>query len=300
MADQVQEASYFQSIPGLTSCRKIRVGNLPVGGDAPLVLIAGPCVIESRDHLLGLGEKIKAIATRLGIPLIFKASYDKANRTSGKSFRGPGLEEGLKLLAEARSTLGVPVLTDFHSIEEAAPVGEVCDILQIPAFLSRQTDLVLAAGKTGRAVAIKKGQFMAPWDMVNVVEKLRESGCEDILLTERGVSFGYSNLVSDFRALSTMQTMTGLPVCFDATHSVQQPGGLGASTGGQRQFVPLLARAACASGINALFIETHENPAQAKSDGPNMVPLEHLEALLHICLSIDNAVREWSSNPLLH
>lgn len=294
MSDPVSEEEYFHSVPGLTSCRQFMAGPVRVGGDAPLVLIAGPCVIESRDHTLRLAEAIAGKAAGLGIPLIFKASYDKANRTSAASYRGPGLEEGLAILAAVKDRLGLPVLTDYHSEREAAPVAEVCDILQVPAFLSRQTDLVTAAGRTGRPVAVKKGQFMAPWDMVNVVGKLNEVGCEDILLTERGVSFGYSNLVSDFRSISTMRTATGLPVCFDATHSVQQPGGLGASSGGQREFVPLLARAACATGINALFLETHDNPARASSDGPNLVPLDGLGPLLRACLALDNAVRQWS------
>lgn len=299
MSSGVSEEDFFRSIPGLTACRRFSIGSVDIGGDSPLVLFAGPCVIESHDHTLGLAEKLAGVARRIGIPFVFKASYDKANRTSATSFRGPGLEEGLRTLAAVKERLGVPVLTDFHGEAEAAPVAGVCDILQVPAFLSRQTDLLTAAARTGRPVAVKKGQFMAPWDMVNVVNKLKDAGCDDILLTERGVSFGYSNLVSDFRSLSIMRTMTGLPVCFDATHSVQQPGGLGAASGGQREFVPLLARAACAVGINALFLETHEDPARARSDGPNLVALDALEPLLHACLAIDRAAREWSTNPLL-
>jgi 2-dehydro-3-deoxyphosphooctonate aldolase (KDO 8-P synthase) len=277
--------------PALVNCRRFMVGSVPVGGDAPLALIAGPCVIEGRDHLHFMAERLVAITRRLGLPLIFKASYDKANRTSGAAFRGPGLEAGLALLAEIRSTFGVPVLTDFHTAEQAAPAAAVCDMIQIPAFLARQTDFVLAAGRAGKPVNVKKAQFMAPGDVRNVVSKLNEVGCHDVLLTERGVCFGYGALVSDFRSLPAMQEATGLPVCFDATHSVQQPGGLGTATGGQRQYVPHLARAACAVGINALFVETHDRPAEAKSDGPNMVPLDQLETMLRTCMAIDRALR---------
>ncbi|MDK2971471.1 MAG: 2-dehydro-3-deoxyphosphooctonate aldolase synthase [Candidatus Sumerlaeota bacterium] len=262
-----------------------------MGGANPLVLIAGPCVIESREHALEMAERIARIAQRLSIPLIFKASYDKANRSSSQSYRGPGLERGLAILGEVRSSVGCPVLTDVHTEEQAAVAASVVDVLQLPAFLCRQTDFVQACGRTGKPVAVKKGQFLAPEDMTNVVEKLREVGCNDILLTERGASFGYRNLVSDFRSLAIMQALTGLPVCFDATHSVQQPGGLGTASGGKREFVPLLARAACAVGINVLFLEVHDRPEQALSDGPNMVPLTDLEALLKVCLALDAAVR---------
>jgi len=276
----------------LVTCRTFLIGDVPVGGRHPLVLLAGPCVIESHEHTLMLAGEIKAVARRLGMPLVFKASYDKANRSSGASFRGPGLEEGLGILAAVKRVHGLPVLTDVHKEEEAPAVASACDLLQIPAFLCRQTDFVQAVGRAGKPVAVKKGQFLAPEDIANVVSKLKEVGCEDVLLTERGVSFGYHNLVSDFRALPSMQRLTGLPVCFDATHSVQQPGGLGNATGGKREFIPTLSRAACAVGINALFLEVHDNPAAAKSDGPNVVPLSELEGLLRICMTIDGAVRK--------
>lgn len=278
-------------VPPITACRRIPVGSVPVGGEAPLAVIAGPCVMESEEHILFMATELKAICGRVGIPLIFKASYDKANRTSIHSFRGPGLEKGMAILSRVKRELGLPVLTDVHTPEEAEAAGEVCDILQIPAFLCRQTDFVTAVGRACRAVNVKKGQFLAPWDIVNVVSKLREVGCEEILLTERGTSFGYGSLITDFRALSIMQELTGLPVCFDATHSVQEPGALGNATGGQRQHVPLLSRAACAVGINALFLETHDSPDNAKSDGPNMVPLDKVEALLTTCKAIDGALR---------
>lgn len=277
--------------PTLAQARAINIGPLKVGGSSPLTLIAGPCVIESEEHIHFMAERLVEMTSRLGIPFIFKASYDKANRTSVHSFRGPGLEEGMRILASVKKRFGVPILTDVHTEEQAAPVAQVCDILQIPAFLCRQTDFVAAVGRTGRAVNVKKGQFLAPADVRNIATKLKEVGCEDVLMTERGVSFGYGTLVSDFRALPLMQEATGLPVCFDATHSVQQPGGLGTATGGQRQFVPHLARAACAVGVHALFIETHDRPDEAKSDGPNMVPLAELEALLADCIAIDRVVR---------
>ncbi len=289
----ISPESFFDSVPGLTDCREFAVGGVHVGGDRPLCLIAGPCAIESRDHALEMASQLAEMAHRLGIPFVFKASYDKANRTSVRSFRGPGLEQGLGILAEARDRFGVPVTSDIHTEEQADAAGEVLDMLQIPAFLCRQTDLLKAAAKTGKPVNVKKGQFLAPWDVRNIVGKLREFGCEDILLTERGASFGYGALMADMRALSIMRELTGLPVCFDATHSVQQPGALGEATGGQRQYVPLLARAACAVGINALFLETHERPEEAKSDGPNMVPLGKLEAVLRGCLAADAAVRSW-------
>lgn len=289
----IPEDDYFTGAPGLLESRRVMVGDVPVGGDAPLAVMAGPCVIESEDHLLRMAERIQQICARVGIPLIFKASYDKANRTSISSFRGPGLEEGLRIFRNVKERFGLPILTDIHTEEQAGAAAEVCDLLQIPAFLCRQTDFVVAAGRTGKPINVKKAQFLAPWDIRNVVTKLRESGNEDIILTERGASFGYGTLVSDFRSLPTMQGLTGLPVCFDATHSVQQPGGLGTATGGQRQFVPLLARAACAVGVNALFIETHDDPINAKSDGPNMVPLHHLESVLRACRDVDAALRNW-------
>lgn len=276
----------------LQRTRTFRIGSVPVGGESPLVLIAGPCVIESREHAIELAGRIAEAAQHTGIPYVFKASYDKANRSSVDSFRGPGLQRGLEILAEIKQRHGLAVLTDVHKEEEAAPAAEVCDILQIPAFLGRQTDFVQAVGRAGKPVNVKKAQFMAPEDVLNIVGKLRHAGCEDVLLTDRGTSFGYRNLVSDFRGLEIMRAETGMPVCFDATHSVQQPGGLGHASGGRREFVPLLARAACAVGVNALFIEVHDNPDAAKSDGPNMVPLDHLEDLLRVCLALDAVVRE--------
>jgi len=276
----------------LTQCREFRIGDVPIGGRHPLVLFAGPCVIESREHTLDLAGRILAIARRAGVPLVFKASYDKANRSSGASFRGPGLEKGLEILAETKRVHGTPLLTDVHKEEEAPAVARVCDLLQIPAFLCRQTDFVHAVGRAGKPVNVKKGQFMAPEDVANVVDKLAEVGNRDVVVTDRGTSFGYHNLVSDFRSLPIMQRATGMPVCFDATHSVQQPGGLGNATGGKREFVPVLARAACAVGVNALFLEVHDNPEKAKSDGPNVVPLGELEGLLEVCVAIDGAVRK--------
>ena len=259
----------------------------------PLTLIAGPCVIESRDLALQVAEEVKAITDRLGIHYVFKASYDKANRSSGGSFRGPGVEEGLAVLAEVKQQLGLPVLTDIHESQQAEPVAEVVDVLQIPAFLCRQTDLLLAAAAatrgTNKVINVKKGQFLAPWDMAQVVKKLREAGVENLWLTERGSSFGYNTLVVDYRGLPQLQEL-GCPVIFDATHSVQQPGGKGTSTGGQREFVAPLARAAMAVGVDGLFMEVHPDPDQALSDGPNMVPLHRLEPLLRQLLEIRSAL----------
>lgn len=266
-----------------------RIGSVSVGSGHPLVLICGPCVIEGREHSLRLGESVRRIAYRLGVPYVFKASFDKANRSSAKSFRGPGPQEGLAVLAEVRRQLGVPTLTDIHESQQASLVAEAVDCLQIPAFLCRQTDLLLAAAATGRAVNVKKGQFLAPWDMGNVVDKLRIAGCSDVLLTERGTSFGYNNLVSDMRSLVVMRDF-GIPVVFDATHSVQLPGGQGTSSGGQRQFIDPLARAAMAVGVDALFVETHEDPEKALSDGPNALPLEQLESFITRLLRIREAV----------
>ena len=256
-------------------------------------LIAGPCVIESRDLALVVAEQVKTITDRLGIRYVFKASFDKANRSSGGSFRGPGVEQGLAVLAEVKQRLGLPVLTDIHESQQAAPVAEVVDVLQIPAFLCRQTDLLLAAAEavlgTDKAINVKKGQFLAPWDMAQVVNKLREAGVEQLWLTERGSSFGYNTLVVDYRGLPQLQAL-GCPVIFDATHSVQQPGGQGTSSGGQREFVAPLARAAMAVGVDGLFMEVHPDPNQALSDGPNMVPLHRLEQLLEQLLAIRAAV----------
>jgi 2-dehydro-3-deoxyphosphooctonate aldolase (KDO 8-P synthase) len=289
--------SSFVLPTGLLQCRAFDVGGVGIGGHHPMALMAGPCVIESREHTLLMAERVRDIAGKQGIPVIFKASYDKANRSAGSSFRGPGLESGLAILAEVKARFHVPVVTDVHREEDAWRVAEVCDLLQIPAFLCRQTDFVEAVGRAGKPVSVKKGQFLAPEDMANVAAKLRSVGCEDVLLTERGVSFGYHQLVSDFRSLEIMRQSTGLPVCFDATHSVQQPGGLGTATGGRREFVPLLARAACAVGINALFLEVHDRPEEAKSDGPNMVPLSELEELLAVCQEIDRGLRRRMASP---
>jgi len=244
-----------------------------------LFLIAGPCVIESRDHVLFMASELKKIAGECGIPFVFKASFDKANRTSINSFRGPGLDEGLKLFSEIRNSVGVRVLTDVHWPEQAAPLAEVVDILQIPAFLCRQTDLIVAAAKTGKIVNVKKGQFLAPWEMKNVVVKAREAGNSNLILTERGASFGYNNLVVDFRSIPIMQE-TGCPVVLDVTHSLQLPGGQGDKSGGQPQFIPHLARAAVAAGVDGLFMEVHDNPAKALSDGPNALDLALLRPLL--------------------
>jgi 2-dehydro-3-deoxyphosphooctonate aldolase (KDO 8-P synthase) len=258
---------------------------ITIGDGCPLTLIAGPCVIESEDFTLKMADQIHQICDRLSIPLIFKSSFDKANRTSINSFRGQTLENGLKTLQKVKDKVGVPVLTDIHESYQASIVAEVVDVLQIPAFLCRQTDLLVAAAATGRAVNVKKGQFLAPWDMKSVVQKLETAGTKRILLTERGTSFGYNTLVVDFRSLPQMREL-GYPVVFDATHSVQMPGGQGDKSGGQRQFVPYLARAAAAIGIDALFMEVHENPDQAMSDGPNMVQLAKLEEILKSIVSI--------------
>jgi 2-dehydro-3-deoxyphosphooctonate aldolase (KDO 8-P synthase) len=254
-------------------------GAVRFGADLPLALIAGPCQLESRAHALEMASALKEIAERRGIGLVFKTSFDKANRTSGGGKRGVGLEAALPIFAEIRETLGLPVLTDVHEIDQCAIAAQAVDVLQIPAFLCRQTDLLIAAARTGRAVNVKKGQFLAPWDMKHVVAKIADAGGMDVLVTERGVSFGYNTLVSDMRALPVLRQI-GAPVVFDATHSVQQPGGQGGASGGQREFVPVLARAAVAVGVAGVFIETHQDPDHAPSDGPNMVPLREFEALI--------------------
>ncbi len=266
--------------------RIVEVGPVRLGNRLPLVLIAGPCAIESREHAIFMAESLALLAKRAGIPLVFKASYDKANRTSVDAPRGVGIEKGIEILAEVRTRCGCPVLTDVHESWQCAPVAEAVDILQIPAFLCRQTDLLRAAAATGRVVNVKKGQFLAPWDMAQVVAKLERFGARGILLTERGTSFGYNNLVTDFRALPEL-AQSGWPVVFDATHSVQQPGGLGARSGGKRAFVPLLARAAAALGVAAIFVETHDRPEAALSDGPNMVPLARLGELVEDWMRFD-------------
>jgi 2-dehydro-3-deoxyphosphooctonate aldolase (KDO 8-P synthase) len=270
----------------------VKLCNFSVGLNQPLFLIAGPCVIESQQMALDTAGKLQEICRELKINFIYKSSYDKANRSSGKSFRGFGMEEGLRILSEVKKQLGVPVLTDVHSIEEIAPVAAVVDVLQTPAFLCRQTDFIHAVARSGRPVNIKKGQFLSPWDMQNVVEKAREaSGADNIMVCERGASFGYNNLVSDMRSLAVMRN-TGCPVVFDATHSVQLPGGQGTVSGGQREFVPVLARAAVAAGVSGLFMETHPNPSKALSDGPNAFPLGHLKELLQTLKVLDETVKQ--------
>jgi len=264
----------------------VTVGKARFGNALPLALIAGPCALESRAHAFDMAGALKDLTARLGIGFVYKTSFDKANRTSGKSARGVGLDKALAVFSELREKLGVPVLTDVHEPEQCAAVAAVVDVLQIPAFLCRQTDLLVAAAKTGCVVNVKKGQFLAPWDMANVVEKITGGGNANVLVTERGVSFGYNTLVSDMRALPVL-AKTGAPVIFDATHSVQQPGGQGTASGGQREFVPVLARAAVAVGVAGVFIETHQDPDRAPSDGPNMVPLKDMEPLLERLIKFD-------------
>lgn len=258
----------------------VAVGAVRFGNDLPLAVIAGPCAMESREHALEMAAALKEITSRLGLGLVYKSSFDKANRTSAASARGIGLDEALPIFAEVKERFGLPVTTDVHEIEQCAAVAEVVDILQIPAFLCRQTDLLVAAARTGRVVNVKKGQFLAPWDMANVARKITDAGNPNVMVTERGASFGYNALVSDMRALPIMAGTTGAPVIFDATHSVQQPGGQGTTSGGQREFVPVLARAAVAVGVAGVFIETHQDPDKAPSDGPNMVPLRQMQSLL--------------------
>lgn len=270
--------------------KEVKIGNLTVGGGKGLFLLAGPCVIENPERTLMIGRRTKEICDRLGIPYIFKASFDKANRSSYSSFRGPGLEEGLKILAYIKKELQVPVVSDIHSVEQIEPAAEVLDVLQIPAFLCRQTDLVYGAAKTGKCVNVKKGQFMAPKDMINVLKKMEEAGNENLMLTERGASFGYNNLVVDMRSFPIMRDF-GYPVIFDATHSVQLPGGAGTKSSGQREFVPFLSRAAVGAGVDGLFMEVHDNPEEALSDGPNMVRLDDLEAILRDLKAIDTIVK---------
>ena len=269
---------------------RVDIGGVSVANDAPLALIAGPCALESRAHALEMSAALAETADSLGIGLIYKTSFDKANRTSIDSPRGLGLKESLPILAEIRETHGCPVLTDVHLPDQCAPVAEAADVLQIPAFLSRQTDLIVAAAETGRALNIKKGQFLAPWDMANVADKARAVGNERVMLCERGVSFGYNMLVSDMRALPELARI-GCPVVFDATHSVMQPGGRGAVSGGQREFVPVLARAAVAVGVAAVFMETHQDPDAAPSDGPNMIYLKELQPLLETLIEIDRIAK---------
>ena len=269
----------------------VSVGAARFGNELPLALIAGPCALESKAHALEMANALKEIAGRVGIGFVYKTSFDKANRTSAKSARGLGLEQALPIFAEVREKLKVPVLTDVHDAEQCARVAPAVDVLQIPAFLCRQTDLLVAAAKTGKTVNVKKGQFLAPWDMQNVVEKISGAGNRNVLVTERGASFGYNTLVSDMRALPILKRTTGAPVIFDATHSVQQPGGKGTSSGGEREFVPVLARAAVAVGVAGIFIETHQDPDKAPSDGPNMLPLKEMEPLLRGLVEFDRLAK---------
>jgi 2-dehydro-3-deoxyphosphooctonate aldolase (KDO 8-P synthase) len=272
------------------TAKKIKIGGFEIGGGRPLALIAGPCVIESTDSAMRHAAAIKQIADRTGVPYIFKSSYDKANRTSLSSFRGPGLEEGLGILAKVRKDIGVPVLTDVHEMNQIEPAKDAADVLQIPAFLCRQTDFVVAVARSGKIVNVKKGQFLAPWDVANIVDKIVSTGNEQITVTERGVSFGYNNLVSDMRSLVVLGEL-GYPVVFDATHSLQLPGGQGKASGGERRYIPALAKAAAAVGVDALFMEVHENPDQALSDGPNSLPLDQLEELLKRVKEIDQLAK---------
>ncbi len=273
-----------------TAQHAVKVGNVTFSNDAPLALIAGPCQMESRDHAFDMAGRLKEMTGRLGIGLVYKSSFDKANRTSLKAQRGIGLDKALEVFADLKKEYGFPVLTDIHTEEQCAAVAPVVDVLQIPAFLCRQTDLLIAAAKTGRAINVKKGQFLAPWDMKNVLAKITESGNPNVLATERGASFGYNTLVSDMRSLPIMAGF-GAPVIFDATHSVQQPGGQGGSSGGQREFVETLARAAVAVGVAGVFIETHEDPDNAPSDGPNMVPVDKMPALLERLMAFDRIAK---------
>lgn len=274
----------------------VDVSGVRFGNALPLALIAGPCALESRAHALEMAAALKDITAALGMPFVFKTSFDKANRTSGVAARGIGLEQALPIFAEIRKKLGVAVLTDVHEAAQCAIVAKVADVLQIPAFLCRQTDLLVAAARTGRAVNVKKGQFLAPWDMPNVIAKVTGAGNPDVLVTERGVSFGYNTLVSDMRAIPLL-ARTGAPVIFDATHSVQQPGGHGTASGGERQFVPVLARAAVAIGVAGVFIETHQDPDRAPSDGPNMVPLNEMPGLLATLVEFDRLAKQAASPP---
>jgi 2-dehydro-3-deoxyphosphooctonate aldolase (KDO 8-P synthase) len=278
----------------MTTTREIPLGSLRLGGGNPLFLIAGPCVIESETHARKIGEEVSRIAAETGVPYIYKASYDKANRSSVKSFRGPGLKEGLRILGKIKADLKVPILTDIHETSHAEAAAEVCDILQIPAFLSRQTDLLEAAGKTGRIINVKKAQFLSPWDMANAAEKIAATGNTKIILTERGTSFGYQNLVVDMRSFPILQKI-GYPVVFDVTHSVQLPGGQGHASGGQPEFIEPLSRAGVASGVDGIFLETHDNPATALSDGANALPLSQLAGLLARLKELSSLVRRWSA-----
>jgi len=275
----------------LSQSKSVKVGPVTFSNDHPFVLIAGPCQIESREHAMDIAAELVSITGDLGIPLVYKSSYDKANRSSVSGQRGVGIDNGLAILAEIREKFGCPVITDIHERQQAAQAAEAVDILQIPAYLCRQTDLLLAAGETGKAINVKKGQFLAPWDMANVAEKIAATGNSNILLCERGTTFGYNTLVTDFRGLPKMAE-TGYPIVFDATHSVQQPGGQGASSGGQREYAPVLARAALAVGCASVFIETHDNPDAAPSDGPNMIPIDQMKAMLARLKAFDDLAKQ--------
>lgn len=274
------------------SMNEVRVGKVRIGKGNPFALIAGPCVIESEEIILTTAKKLKEICDRLGISLIFKSSYDKANRTSGSSFRGPGIDQGLKMLSDVRKKFSIPVMSDVHSVDEVRPASEVLDALQIPAFLCRQTDLILSSSRTGKPVNIKKGQFLAPWDVKNIIEKFTSTGNQNLLITERGTSFGYNNLIVDFRGFPLIRSF-GYPLLFDATHSLQLPGGQGNSSGGQREFASPLARAAVATGVDGLFIEVHPDPAQALSDASTMIPLHEIEGLLQQTKALHDMMRRW-------
>jgi 2-dehydro-3-deoxyphosphooctonate aldolase (KDO 8-P synthase) len=278
----------------MQTAHSFSVGNIRFGGDARLFLIAGPCVIESETHAMSMAEQLGAVAAELGVPYIFKASYDKANRSAGSSFRGPQLEEGLRILSNIKKRTGFPILSDVHDISQVGPAAEVCDILQIPAFLCRQTDLLVAAGRTGRAVNVKKGQFLSPFEIGNAAEKIASTGNKKIILTERGASFGYQNLIVDMRSFPIMRKF-GYPVVFDVTHSVQLPGGEGKSSGGQPEFIEPLARAGAAVGIDGIFLEVHDNPAKALSDGTNALPLAQFRPLLQKIQRLAALSREWDS-----
>jgi 2-dehydro-3-deoxyphosphooctonate aldolase (KDO 8-P synthase) len=281
--------------PYLTdSLKNFAIGAVRTGADAPLFLIAGPCVIESEMHAMSMAERLASIASNLGVPLIFKASYDKANRSSVSSYRGPGMQEGLRILSSIKKNTGLPLLTDVHDVSQVGPVAEVCDVLQIPAFLSRQTDLLVAAGRSGRVVNIKKGQFLSPQEIGNAAEKVAGTGNKKIILTERGASFGYQNLVVDMRSFPIMRKL-GYPVVFDVTHSVQLPGGEGKSSGGQPEFIEPLARAGTAVGVDGIFLEVHDNPAKALSDGTNALPLDQFRPLVEKILRLSALVRQWES-----
>jgi 2-dehydro-3-deoxyphosphooctonate aldolase (KDO 8-P synthase) len=278
----------------MSETREIQIGSVRLGGNSPLALIAGPCVIESEAHAMRMAESIAKIASDLGVPYIYKASYDKANRTSINSYRGPGIAEGLRVLRKIKERYKLPILSDVHDVSQIAPAAEVCDVLQIPAFLSRQTDLLVAAGKSGRVVNLKKGQFLSPWEMSNAVEKVASTGNKNIFLTERGASFGYQNLVVDMRTFPIMRKL-GYPVVFDVTHSVQLPGGEGKSSGGQPEFIEPLARAGVAVGVDGIFLEVHDNPAAALSDGTNALPLDKLRALLTRLKELSTLTRVWDA-----